>query len=161
MEQNAKKKISCGGFMLGEGLVLSEDGKTLSVSGGGGLPSGGTFYQRLVTDENGNARWATVNSVIYRGIDGNLSVDSCMEIDGYPESTENMIRYGSISLVDDVNGTYSPCISVCSTGSGYDILTFMSIGESSSKMIKIKVVDGVLADDKISIADEISIFEQK
>ena len=36
MEQNAKKKISCGGFMLGEGLVLSEDGKTLSVSGGGG-----------------------------------------------------------------------------------------------------------------------------
>ena len=34
MEQNAKKKISCGGFMLGEGLVLSEDGKTLSVSGG-------------------------------------------------------------------------------------------------------------------------------
>ena len=36
MEQNVKKKISCGGFMLGEGLVLSEDGKTLSVSGGGG-----------------------------------------------------------------------------------------------------------------------------
>ena len=36
MEQNAKKKISCGGFMLGEGLVLSEDGKTLNVSGGGG-----------------------------------------------------------------------------------------------------------------------------
>ena len=36
MEQNAKKKISCGGFMLGEGLVLCEDGKTLSVSGGGG-----------------------------------------------------------------------------------------------------------------------------
>lgn len=36
MEQNIKKKISCGGFMLGEGLVLSEDGKTLNVSGGGG-----------------------------------------------------------------------------------------------------------------------------
>ena len=29
-------KVPCGGFMLGEGLVLSEDGKTLSVSGGGG-----------------------------------------------------------------------------------------------------------------------------
>ena len=27
-------KIPCGGFMLGEGLVLSEDGKTLNVSGG-------------------------------------------------------------------------------------------------------------------------------
>ena len=35
MEQNAKKKIPCGGFVLGEGLVLSEDGKTLNVSGGG------------------------------------------------------------------------------------------------------------------------------
>lgn len=44
MEQNAKKKISCGGFMLGEGLVLSEDGKTLSVSGGGGsVPKPLTF----------------------------------------------------------------------------------------------------------------------
>lgn len=28
-------KVPCGGFMLGEGLVLSEDGKTLNVSGGG------------------------------------------------------------------------------------------------------------------------------
>lgn len=28
-------KIPCGGFVLGEGLVLSEDGKTLNVSGGG------------------------------------------------------------------------------------------------------------------------------
>ena len=43
MEQNAKKKISCGGFMLGEGLVLSEDGKTLSVSGGGSVPKPLTF----------------------------------------------------------------------------------------------------------------------
>ena len=44
MEQNAKKKISCGGFMLGEGLVLSEDGKTLNVSGGGGsVPKPLTF----------------------------------------------------------------------------------------------------------------------
>ena len=44
MEQNVKKKISCGGFMLGEGLVLSEDGKTLNVSGGGGsVPKPLTF----------------------------------------------------------------------------------------------------------------------
>ena len=44
MEQNAKKKIPCGGFVLGEGLVLSEDGKTLSVSGGGGsVPKPLTF----------------------------------------------------------------------------------------------------------------------
>lgn len=119
--------------------------------GGGGLPSGGTFYQRLVTDENSNAKWATVNSVIYRDSDGNLSVESCMEIDGYPESIENMIRYGSISLVDDVNGVFSPCISAFNNGSGYYILTFMCIKESSTTMIKIKVVDGILADDKISV----------
>ena len=43
MEQNAKKKISCGGFMLGEGLVLSEDGKTLNVSGGGSVPKPLTY----------------------------------------------------------------------------------------------------------------------
>lgn len=49
-------KIPCGGFVLGEGLVLSEDGKTLNVSGGG-LPSGGTPYQQLVTDGNGNTQW--------------------------------------------------------------------------------------------------------
>ena len=153
MEQNAKKKISCGGFMLGEGLVLSEDGKTLSVSGGG-LPSDGEPYQQLVTDAYGNARWATVNSVIYRDSSGNLSVDSCMKkIDGSPASIENMMCYGSISLIDDVNGVVAPCIRAFDSGSGYDILTFMSITESSPTTIKIKVVGGTLADDKISILE--------
>ena len=56
MEQNVKKKILGGGFMLGKGLVLSEGGKTLNVSGGG-LPSGGTPYQQLVTDGNGKTKW--------------------------------------------------------------------------------------------------------
>ena len=32
-------KVPCGGFMLGEGLVLSEDGKTLNVTGGGCHPA--------------------------------------------------------------------------------------------------------------------------
>ena len=154
MEQNAKKKISCGGFMLGEGLVLSEDGKTLSVSGGGGLPSGGELYQRLVTDENGNARWTTVNSVIYRGSSGDLSVDSCMKIDGFPAPIEDMMGYGSISLMDDVNGVIAPCISAFNSGSGYYILTFMCIKESSQTTIKIKVVGNTLTDDKISILEQ-------
>ena len=145
-------KIPCGGFMLGEGLVLSEDGKTLNVSGG--LPSGGTYYQRLVTDENGNAKWATVNSVIYRDSSGELSVDLCMEkIDGSPALIEDMMYFGSISLMDDVNGVIAPCISAFNGGSGYYILTFMSVGESSSTMVKIKVVGDILADDKISIIE--------
>lgn len=32
---NAPTKVPCGGFVLGEGLALSEDGKTLNVTGGG------------------------------------------------------------------------------------------------------------------------------
>lgn len=35
MADNKEKKIPCGGFNLGEGLELSEDGKTLNVAGGG------------------------------------------------------------------------------------------------------------------------------
>ena len=57
MEQNAKKKISCGGFMLGEGLVLSEDGKTLNVSGGGG--GGATTLHINITAINRETMQAT------------------------------------------------------------------------------------------------------
>lgn len=33
---NEMNKVPCGGFVLGEGLALGEDGKTLHVTGGGG-----------------------------------------------------------------------------------------------------------------------------
>lgn len=33
---NEMNKVPCGGFVLGEGLALGEDGKTLNVTGGGG-----------------------------------------------------------------------------------------------------------------------------
>ena len=46
-------KIPCGGFMLGEGLVLSEDGKTLSVSGGGG---GGVYLIKQITNMGTGAK---------------------------------------------------------------------------------------------------------
>ena len=32
---NTNDKVPCGGFMLGEGLALGKDGKTLNVTGGG------------------------------------------------------------------------------------------------------------------------------
>lgn len=35
-DMNTPTKVPCGGFVLGEGLTLGEDGKTLNVSGGGG-----------------------------------------------------------------------------------------------------------------------------
>ena len=31
---NTPTKVPCGGFVLGEGLALSKDGKTLNVTGG-------------------------------------------------------------------------------------------------------------------------------
>lgn len=34
-DMNAPTKVPCGGFVLGEGLALSTDGKTLNVTGGG------------------------------------------------------------------------------------------------------------------------------
>lgn len=34
-DMNAPTKVPCGGFVLGEGLALSKDGKTLNVTGGG------------------------------------------------------------------------------------------------------------------------------
>ena len=148
-------KIPCGGFKLDEKSFSLDENGVLSVSGGGGgLPSGGTLYQRLVMGEDGNVRWATVNSVIHRDSRGRLRVDSRMEeIDGYPAPIKDMMSYGSISLVDDVNGVIAPCISACNTGLGYYILTFMCMKEPSQEMIKIKVVGGVLADDKISIIE--------
>ena len=35
-DMNIPTKVPCGGFVLGEGLALSKDGKTLNVTGGGG-----------------------------------------------------------------------------------------------------------------------------
>ena len=34
-DMNTPTKVPCGGFVLGEGLALGEDGKTLNVTGGG------------------------------------------------------------------------------------------------------------------------------
>ena len=34
-DMNTPTKVPCGGFVLGKGLVLDEDGKTLNVTGGG------------------------------------------------------------------------------------------------------------------------------
>lgn len=34
-DMNTPTKVPCGGFVLGEGLALGEDGKTVNVSGGG------------------------------------------------------------------------------------------------------------------------------
>lgn len=142
-------KVPCGGFKLDENFLGMNENDELSLVGGGGefnLP-----YQRLVTDWNGKVAWATVNSVIFRGSDGNLSVEKYMEIDGHPASIEDTMQYGSILLVDEENSAIVPCISAFSSGYGYSILTFMFVSESSTEFIKIKVVGDNLVDGEISI----------
>ena len=50
-------KVPCGGFELGESLIM-KDGKLDLVEGaGGGLPTGSAPYQQLVTDGTGTAKW--------------------------------------------------------------------------------------------------------
>lgn len=51
-------KVPCGGFELDESLALNNGKLGLAPgAGGGGLPSGGTPYQQLVTDGSGNTVW--------------------------------------------------------------------------------------------------------
>lgn len=50
-DMNAPTKVPCGGFVLGEGLALSKDGKTLNVTGGGGS-SGGLFKVTITCTAN-------------------------------------------------------------------------------------------------------------
>ena len=45
---NTPTKVPCGGFVLGEGLTLSKDGKTLNVTGGGVVRLTGTKMMRLL-----------------------------------------------------------------------------------------------------------------
>ena len=49
-DMNTPTKVPCGGFVLGKGLALGEDGKTLNVSGGGS--SGGLFKVTITGTAN-------------------------------------------------------------------------------------------------------------
>ena len=66
------KKIPCGGFYLDDMLNVNDNGE-LSINGG-------TPYQQLVTDEDGNAKWEDRFRVTFkRGEDGNLTADKTFE----------------------------------------------------------------------------------
>ena len=44
---NAPTTVPCGGFVLGEGLALSKDGKTLNVTGGAVVRLTGTKMMKV------------------------------------------------------------------------------------------------------------------
>lgn len=50
-------KVPCGGFELGESLIMKDNKLDLAEGAGGGLPTGEAPYQQLVTDGDGNATW--------------------------------------------------------------------------------------------------------
>ena len=50
-------KVPCGGFELGDSLVVNDGKLDLAPGVGGGLPTGGAPYQQLVTDGSGEAKW--------------------------------------------------------------------------------------------------------
>ena len=78
------KKIPCGGFYLDDMLNVNDSGE-LSINGG-------TPYQQLVTDGNGNAKWEDRFRVVFkRGEDGNLIADKTFEeVFNADESGENV-----------------------------------------------------------------------
>lgn len=59
----ANEKIPCGGFILGDGLEMAEDGKTLNVTGGGGGGEVVTLYGTTVM-QNGK-KWAKTSGPYY------------------------------------------------------------------------------------------------
>ena len=95
MEKKKKKKISCGGFMLGEGLVLSEDGKTLSVSGGGG---GGLFKVTITGTANESDGLYT-----YRSDKTGKEV--------YDAFMSGLLPYAELIVDGDVYFSFIPCTS--------------------------------------------------
>lgn len=52
-------KVPCGGFELGESLIM-KDNKLDLAEGAGSLPTGGAPYDQLCIGNDGLAKWATI-----------------------------------------------------------------------------------------------------
>ena len=77
-------KVPCGGFELGESLIMKDGKLDLAEGAGGGLPTGGAPYQQLVTDGTGTAKW-----------EDRLAYDTVMETELMPEQTVAFSDSGS------------------------------------------------------------------
>ena len=75
-DTNAPTKVPCGGFVLGEGLALSEGGKTLNVTGGGGSQADWNQNNATAKDYIKNRPFYTgdtVESIIYENVNASFS----------------------------------------------------------------------------------------
>ena len=124
------KKIPCGGFYLDDMLNVNDNGE-LSINGG-------TPYQQLVTDEDGNAKWEDRFRVMFkRGEDGNLTADKTFEevFNAY-ESGENV----SAVLIMGEN-SYA---NLLMTNAVADVsIVFVSIGIEGDNVIVTNIVMSV------------------
>ena len=95
-DMNAPIKVPCGGFVLGEGLALSKDGKTLNVTGGGGS-SGGLFKVTITGTAN-----ASNDSYNY------MSDKTGKEV--YDAYMNGLLPYAEVIVDGDVYFNFIPCM---------------------------------------------------
>ena len=94
-DMNTPTKVPCGGFVLGEGLALGEDGKTLNVTGGGS--SGGLFKVTITGTAN-----ESNNSYKY------MSDKTGKEV--YDAYMNGLLPYAEVIVDGEVYFNFIPCI---------------------------------------------------
>lgn len=94
-DMNTPTKVPCGGFVLGEGLALSKDGKTLNVTGGGS--SGGLFKVTITGTAN-----ESNDSYTY------MSDKTGKEV--YDAYMNGLLPYAEVIVDGNVYFNFIPCI---------------------------------------------------
>ena len=93
---NTPTKVPCGGFVLGEGLALSKDGKTLNVTGGGGS-SGGLFKVTITgTANESNASYKYMSDKTGKEV--------------YDAYMNGLLPYAEVIADGEVYFNFIPCI---------------------------------------------------
>ena len=95
-DMNTPTKVPCGGFVLGEGLSLSKDGKTLNVTGGGS--SGGLFKVTITGTANESG-----DSYTY------MSDKTGKEV--YDAYMNGLLPYAEVIVDGEVYFNFIPCTS--------------------------------------------------
>ena len=94
-DMNTPTKVPCGGFVLGEGLALSKDGKTLNVTGGGS--SDGLFKVTITGTAN-----ETGDSYTYESDKTGREV--------YDASMNGLLPYAELIVGGEIYFGFVPCM---------------------------------------------------
>ena len=185
-DMNAPTKVPCGGFVLGEGLALSKDGKTLNVTGGG-VQSDWNQNDETAKDYIKNRPFYTgdtVESIIYENVNASFSksynstyihteefaynfpeTNKTYNImwDGvlYTCSSENSESklIGNLSLIGNGNDTGEPFVMGCQDGTL--IIFTNSTAESHSISIGTEITNVIQIDRQYIPSPILSINPSK